>query len=186
MVIGAEAFTRILDWEDRTTCVLFGDGAGALLLSASEQPGILSTHLHAEGQHKELLWVPDGPGANSFQKSEGQFVKMKGNDVFKIAVTELSNSVKTTLAHNNMTAEELDWLVPHQANMRILSAIARKIKLPAEKVVITVDKHANTSSASVPLAFDLAIRDGRIKRGDNCLLEAFGGGFVWGSALLKY
>lgn len=186
LVIGAEAFTRLLDWNDRTTCVLFGDGAGAFVLSADEETGILSTDLHAEGKHKELLWVPKGPGANEQLAAEGAFIKMKGSDVFKVAVAELSNSVGQTLSKNNYDTDDLDWLVPHQANKRILNAVAKRIKLSEDKVIVTVDKHANTSSASVPLAFAEGVRDGRIQRGHLCLLEAFGGGFVWGSALLRY
>jgi 3-oxoacyl-[acyl-carrier-protein] synthase-3 len=187
LVIGAETLSKILDWNDRTTCVLFGDGAGAVVLSASDEAGILSTHLHADGQYKELLTTTGGVSENtaSFQKGEA-FITMKGNEVFKMAVNTLGAIVDETLQHNNMEKEDVDWLVPHQANIRIINATAKKLKMPTERVVITVDKHGNTSAASIPLALDVAIRDGRIKRGETVLMEAFGGGFTWGSVLAKY
>ena len=183
LVIGAETLSRIVDWSDRGTCVLFGDGAGAVVLSASDEPGILSTHLHADGQYKELLSTSGGV-------SEGLdgdvHITMQGNEVFKVAVNTLGRIVDETLAANNLQKSDIDWLVPHQANIRIISATARKLKMSMDHVVTTVQEHGNTSAASVPLALDVAVRDGRIKRGDTLLLEAFGGGFTWGSALLKY
>ncbi len=183
LVIGAETLSRIVDWTDRGTCVLFGDGAGAVVLSASDEPGILSTHLHADGQYKELLSTSGGV-------SEGLHgdvhITMQGNEVFKVAVNTLGRIVDETLAANNMQKSDIDWLVPHQANIRIINATARKLKMSMDHVVTTVQEHGNTSAASVPLALDVAVRDGRIQRGDTLLLEAFGGGFTWGSALLKY
>ncbi|WP_127470337.1 beta-ketoacyl-ACP synthase III [Thiomicrorhabdus aquaedulcis] len=187
LVVGAETLSRITNWQDRNTCVLFGDGAGAVLLQASEQPGILSTHIHADGEFEELLHVPSGP--SKLPKSDDiseRTMAMKGNEVFKIAVNTLSKIAIETLEANQMQKEDVDWLVPHQANLRIILATAKKLKLTDEQTVITVHKHANTSSASVPLALDEAIRDGRIQRGHTLLLEAFGGGFTWGSALIKY
>ncbi len=187
LVVGAETLSRITNWEDRNTCVLFGDGAGAVLLEASEQPGILSTHIHADGEYEELLHVPSGvsklPPTDAIAE---RTMSMKGNEVFKVAVNTLSRIATETLEANNMQKEDIDWLVPHQANLRIIKATAKKLKLNDEQTVITVHKHANTSSASVPMALDEAIRDGRIQRGQNLLLEAFGGGFTWGSALIKY
>jgi len=187
LVVGAETLSRITDWSDRNTCVLFGDGAGAVLLEASEEPGILSTHIHADGQYEELLHVPSGvsklPSADTVAERSMQ---MKGNEVFKMAVNTLSRIAKETLEANGMQKEDIDWLVPHQANLRIIMGTAKKLKLTEDQTVITVHKHANTSSASVPMALDEAIRDGRIKRGQTLLLEAFGGGFTWGSALIKY
>lgn len=187
LVLGAETLSRIIDWEDRTTCVLFGDGAGAVIIEASEEPGIVSTHLHADGKYKDLLFFPSGvsKGFNDL-KSGKDFVQMKGNEVFKVAVTTLGRIVNETLEANNMQPEEIDWLVPHQANIRIIEATAKKLKMSMDKVIVTVDQHGNTSAASVPMALDVAVRDGRIKRGDTVLLEAFGGGFTWGSALIKY
>ena len=185
LVIGAETFSRILDWEDRTTCVLFGDGAGAVVLEAREVaedgPGIIATHLHADGAHNELLYVDGGP---STTQTVGH-VRMKGREVFRHAVVNLADVLSNVLAEAGYTAEDLDWVVPHQANQRILDATARKLGLPAEKVVITVDRHANTSAASVPLALDVAVRDGRIKPGDLVMLEAMGGGFTWGASLVR-
>jgi 3-oxoacyl-[acyl-carrier-protein] synthase-3 len=167
--------------------VLFGDGAGAVVLSASEEPGILSTHLHCDGQYKELLTVPGGISENNELFREGKaFMQMKGNEVFKVAVNTLGRIVDETLAANNMQKSDIDWLVPHQANIRIIKATAKKLSMSMDHVVVTVDEHGNTSAASIPLALDIAVRDGRIKRGDTVLLEAFGGGFTWGSALLKY
>jgi 3-oxoacyl-[acyl-carrier-protein] synthase-3 len=182
LVIGAESISRFINWEDRSTCVLFGDGAGAIILQASQAPGIYSTHLHAAGEHTDLLYAerPYGGTENNCH------IHMQGNPIFKLAVTELSDAVKETLEKNNVQPEQLDWLVPHQANLRIIQAIAERLNMSMEKVVCTVDKHANTSAASIPLALDVAVRDGRIKRGQLILLEAFGGGLTWGSALIKY
>jgi len=187
LVIGAETMSRITDWTDRGTCILFGDGAGAAILEASEEPGILSTHLHADGQYEDLLTV-DGGVSTDYSKIENgtAFMRMKGNEVFKMAVNTLGRIVDETLAANNMQKTDIDWLVPHQANIRIINATAKKLQMNIDHVVVTVDKHGNTSAASVPLALDEAVRDGRIKRGDTILLEAFGGGFTWGSALIKY
>lgn len=187
LVIGAETMSRITDWTDRGTCILFGDGAGAAILEASEEPGILSTHLHADGQYEDLLTV-DGGVSTDYSKIESgtAFMRMKGNEVFKMAVNTLGRIVDETLAANNMQKTDIDWLVPHQANIRIINATAKKLQMNIDHVVVTVDKHGNTSAASVPLALDVAVRDGRIQRGDTILLEAFGGGFTWGSALVKY
>ena len=187
LVIGAETLSRILNWDDRTTCVLFGDGAGAVVLQASEEPGILSTHLHADGKYKDLLTVPAGVSENPvlFQSGEA-YIEMKGNEVFKMAVNTLGRIVDETLAANNMQKSDIDWLVPHQANTRIINATAKKLGMSMDNVVVTVHEHGNTSAASVPLALNEAVRDGRIKRGETILLEAFGGGFTWGSALIKY
>jgi 3-oxoacyl-[acyl-carrier-protein] synthase III len=183
LVIGSETFSRILDWEDRTTCVLFGDGAGALVLKAEDsERGILSTKLHADGRHNELLFVDGGP---STTQTVGK-LRMKGREVFRHAVVNLADVLNEVLGDAGISAADVDWVVPHQANARILDATARKLGLPIEKVVVTVDNHANTSAASVPLAFDAAIRDGRIKRGDTIVLEAMGGGFTWGAAVLRY
>ena len=176
LVIGAESMSRITDWSDRGTCILFGDGAGAVVLEASDEPGILSTHIHADGKYRELLQVP----------VDSEFMTMRGNEVFKMAVNTLGRIVDETLEANNMKKSDIDWLVPHQANIRIINATAKKLKMGIENVVVTVDKHGNTSGASVPLALDTAVRDGRIQRGDTVLLEAFGGGFTWGSALVKF
>ncbi|EMP56785.1 3-oxoacyl-ACP synthase [Marinobacter santoriniensis NKSG1] len=187
LVIGAEVFSRIVNWEDRGTCVLFGDGAGAVVLEANEETGILSTHIHADGQYEDLLHVPCGIADGFDRVKAGQaFVEMKGNEVFKVAVNTLGKIVDETLAANNMEKSDVDWLVPHQANLRIISATAKKLKLGMDRVVVTVNKHGNTSAASIPLALDAAVRDGRIQRGETLLLEAFGGGFSWGSALLRY
>ncbi|BBC73695.1 3-oxoacyl-ACP synthase [Altererythrobacter sp. B11] len=185
LVIGAETFSRILDWEDRTTCVLFGDGAGAFVLRAEDVtedgPGVLASRLHADGQHRELLYVDGGPSTTG---TVGK-VRMKGREVFRHAVVNLAQVLEEVLEATGTAAEDVDWVVPHQANLRILDATARKLGLPAEKVVVTVDRHANTSAASVPLAFDVARRDGRIKPGDLVMLEAMGGGFTWGASLLR-
>ena len=186
LVIGAETLSRIVDWTDRTTCVLFADGAGAVILEESDEPGILSTHLHADGRYEELLHVPNAQASSDDAQKVEAHICMKGNEVFKMAVNTLGRIADETLAANNFEKEDIDWLVPHQANTRIITATARKLKLPMEKVVVTVDKHGNTSAASVPLALDTAVRDGRIKAGDAIILEAFGGGFTWGSALLKF
>jgi 3-oxoacyl-[acyl-carrier-protein] synthase-3 len=187
LVVGAEVFSRILNWEDRGTCVLFGDGAGAVILQADEETGILSSHIHADGKYENLLWVPHGVGDGFDQVKEGKaFVEMRGNEVFKMAVNTLGRIVDETLAANDMKKSDIDWLVPHQANIRIITATARKLKMSMEQVVVTVNKHGNTSAASVPLALDVAVRDGRIKRGELLLLEAFGGGFTWGSVLVRF
>ena len=183
LVIGAETFSRILDWEDRATCVLFGDGAGALVLAAEEgERGILATKLHADGRHNDLLFVDGGPSTTG---TVGK-LRMKGREVFRHAVVNLAEVLNEVLEDAGLTAADVDWVVPHQANARILDATAKKLGLPPEKVVVTVDRHANTSAASVPLAFDTAVRDGRIKRGDLVVLEAMGGGFTWGAAALRY
>lgn len=185
LVVGAETLSRILDWTDRGTCVLFGDGAGAVVLSASDKPGILSTHIHADGQYTDLLTVPAGISENYQKLKSGEaFVEMKGNEVFKMAVNTLGRIVDETLAANNMQKSDIDWLVPHQANIRIINATAKKLSMSMDHVVVTVHEHGNTSAASIPLAFDIAMRDGRINQGDTVLFEAFGGGFTWGSALL--
>lgn len=185
LVIGAETFSRILDWEDRTTCVLFGDGAGAIVLEAQDVAedgrGVLATRLHADGEHNELLYVDGGP---STTQTVGH-LRMRGREVFRHAVVNLASVLEATLAEAGYTPDDLDWVVPHQANARILDATARKLGLPAEKVVVTVDQHANTSAASVPLAFDAAMKDGRIKPGDLVMFEAMGGGFTWGASLVR-
>ena len=189
LVIGAETFSRIIDWNDRGTCVLFGDGAGAVLLEASDSPGILSTHLHADGAYENLLHVPGGVSRGfDFEDADGdpRFTQMKGNEVFKMAVNTLGRIVDETLHANDMKKSDVDWLVPHQANIRIINATARKLNMSMDNVVVTVDQHGNTSAASVPLALDTAVRDGRIKRDEVVLLEAFGGGFTWGSVLLRF
>ncbi len=187
LVVGAETFSRIIDWTDRDTCVLFGDGAGAVVLQASDEAGIISTHLHADGEYKDLLQVPAGISNGYAQVREGSaYTEMRGNEVFKIAVTTLGRIVDETLEANNMQKSDIDWLIPHQANIRIINATARKLKMSMEQVVVTVGEHGNTSAASVPLALDVAVRDGRIKRGETLLMEAFGGGFTWGSVLLTY
>jgi 3-oxoacyl-[acyl-carrier-protein] synthase-3 len=183
LVIGAETFSRILDWEDRATCVLFGDGAGALVLSAEEsESGILATKLHADGRHNDLLFVDGGPSTTG---TVGK-LRMKGREVFRHAVVNLADVLNEVLEAAGLTAADVDWVVPHQANARILDATARKLGLPGEKIVVTVDEHANTSAASVPLALDTAVKDGRIQRGDVIVLEAMGGGFTWGAAALRY
>ena len=183
LVIGAETFSRILDWEDRATCVLFGDGAGALVLGAEEgERGVLATKLHADGRHNELLFVDGGPSSTG---TVGK-LRMKGREVFRHAVVNLADVLNEVLEDAGLSAADVDWVVPHQANARILDATAKKLGLPADKVVVTVDRHANTSAASVPLAFDTAVKDGRIKRGDVVVLEAMGGGFTWGAAALRY
>jgi len=187
LVIGAETMSRIVDWTDRGTCVLFGDGAGAVILQASDEPGIMSSHLHADGSYESLLTVPYGisSGYDKVQKGEA-FIKMQGNEVFKIAVRTLGRIVDETLKANSLQKSDINWLVPHQANIRIIAATAKKLKMSMEQVVVTVQEHGNTSAASVPLALDVAVRDGRIKRGDILLCEAFGGGFTWGASLIKY
>lgn len=187
LVVGAETFSRIIDWTDRDTCVLFGDGAGAVVLKADQQPGVLSTHLHADGDYAKLLHVPSGVSNNYAAVKEGRaYVEMEGSDVFKMAVRTLGSIVDETLDANGLERSDIDWLVPHQANIRIIQATAKKLKMPLSKVVVTVAKHGNTSAASIPLALDVAVRAGDIKAGDMLLLEGFGGGFTWGSALIKY
>ncbi|MCZ6723224.1 MAG: ketoacyl-ACP synthase III [Gammaproteobacteria bacterium] len=187
LVIGAEVFSHILNWKDRSTCVLFGDGAGAVILEASEDTGILSTHIHADGKYENLLLVPYGIADGYDKVKAGEaFVEMKGNEVFKVAVNTLGRIVDETLAANNMMKSDIDWLVPHQANIRIITATAKKLKMSMDQVVVTINKHGNTSAASVPLALDVAVRDGRIKPNELLLLEAFGGGFTWGSVLTRF
>ncbi len=197
LVVGAETFSRIVDWTDRSTCILFGDGAGAVVIEAAEVPGIVSTHLHADGRYQRLLKVPTGVSRRRPELRAGDtesesppgvsgYIQMAGSDVFKAAVKTLDRVVDETLTANRIAKHDIDWLVPHQANTRILAATAKKLDLPMSRVVVTVEEHANTSAASVPLALDCAIRDGRIRRGELLLLEAFGGGFTWGSALVRY
>ena len=185
LVIGSETFSRILDWDDRTTCVLFGDGAGAIVLEAKDVaqdgPGILASRLHAEGAHKDMLYVDGGPSTTG---TVGK-LRMKGREVFRHAVVNLADVLREVLEETGMKAADIDWVVPHQANARILDATARKLDLPSEKVVVTVDRHANTSAASVPLALDTAVQDGRIKQGDLVMFEAMGGGFTWGASLAR-
>ena len=176
LVVGVDSLSRIIDWSDRSTCVLFGDGAGAVVVEAGDTPGILSTHLHADGQYNELLQVPEGD----------RYIHMQGNEVFKVAVNTLGRIVDETLRANKLKKDDIDWLVPHQANIRIIAATARKLKMPMDRVVVTVDEHGNTSAASIPLALADAVADRRIKRGNLVLLEAMGGGFTWGSALLRW
>ncbi|MGV7961967.1 beta-ketoacyl-ACP synthase III [Photorhabdus tasmaniensis] len=183
LVIGSDSITRTLNPEDRGTLILFGDGAGAMVVGASDEPGILSTHLHANGSYGELLVLPYQDRQN---RKEPAYASMIGNEVFKIAVRELANLVDETLDANNLSHSELDWLVPHQANLRIIAATAKKLHMTMDKVVVTLDRHGNTSAASVPTAFDEAVRDGRIKRGQLILIEAFGGGLTWGSALIRF
>ncbi|WP_455818084.1 beta-ketoacyl-ACP synthase III [Pseudomonas cerasi] len=183
LVIGADVLARMLDPEDRGTIILFGDGAGAVVLGASEEHGIISTHLHADGRYGQLLTLPNQDRAN---QDIPAYVTMAGNEVFKVAVTELAHIVDETLEANKLDRSAIDWLVPHQANLRIISATARKLGMDMDKVVVTLDRHGNTSAASVPTALDEAVRDGRIQRGQLILLEAFGGGFTWGSALVRF
>lgn len=183
LVIGSDVLAKTLNPNDRGTIILFGDGAGAVVLGPSEQPGILSTHLHSDGRYGELLALPN---YNYFDPNQPTFLTMKGNEVFKCAVTALSHLVEETLAANNIDKAELDWLIPHQANLRIISATAKKLNMEMDKVIVTLDRHGNTSAASIPTALDEAVRDGRIKRGQLLLLEAFGGGFTWGSALVRF
>ena len=182
LVIGAEVFSRILNFEDRTTCVLFGDGAGAVVLEASNEPGILATRLHADGTHADILSIPPNPAGSA---ASGGFLHMDGQAVFKLAVTVLEEVAGEVLDAAQMPASSVDWLIPHQANIRIMKSTARKLGLPLERMVVTVDEHGNTSAASIPLALDLAVRDGRIKAGDNILMEGVGGGFTWGAVLAR-
>lgn len=182
LLIGSEIMSRVVDWNDRSTCVLFGDGAGAVVLGASNEPGILSTHLHADGNHKDVLYLPLGGG----NKPSLESVKMMGNQLFKLAVNILGDLFDETLAANSLDKSAVDWLIPHQANIRIIQAMAKKLDLPMDRVAITLDSQGNTSSASIPLALDKAVRDGRIKRGQLLMMEGFGGGLAWGSALVRY
>ncbi len=187
LIIGAEIITKLIDWSDRSTCVLFGDGAGAVIVKPSDEPGIISTHLGADGQYKDLLYYPVGASKDLAKAGLGDSrIMMKGNEVFKVAVKTLGNVAEQALLANNIDKSELDWLVPHQANLRIIQATAKRLKLPMDKVIQTVQDHGNTSAASVPMALDVAVRDGRIQRGQLILLEAFGGGFTWGSVLMRY
>ena len=187
LVGGAETLTRIVDWKDRGTCVLFADGAGAVILQPAEEPGIIATHLHADGKYKDLLLYPDGVSSGFKLVREGKAgVQMKGNEVYKVAVNTLGQLVMETLNANHVRKDQVDWLIPHQANIRIIEAIAKRLEMPMERVIVTINTQGNTSAASVPLALDTGIRDGRIRRGQLLLLEAFGGGFTWGSALIRY
>ena len=187
LVIGAETLSRLTNWDDRTTAVLFGDGAGAVVLQETDEPGIISTHIHADGQYEDLLQVPQGVSQGYDITRAGEaFIQMNGNAVFRRAVATLDSIARETLDRNNIDKHDLDWFVPHQANMRIITAAAKKLDMPMERVIVTVDEHANTSAASIPLALDVAVRDGRIKRGELLLFEAFGAGFTWGSALLRF
>ena len=187
LVVGADTFTRIIDWRDRGTCILFGDGAGAVVLEATDEPGIIDSRLHADGRYKELLWVPAGVSSGYDQTQQNAaFVEMRGSEVFKVAVHTLKEIAEQILTANGMTVADVNWLIPHQANRRILAATAKRLGLPEERMVDCVRLHGNTSAASVPLALDVAVRDGRIQRGDILLLEGFGGGFTWGAVLLKY
>jgi 3-oxoacyl-[acyl-carrier-protein] synthase III len=184
LVVGTEVYSRILDWSDRSTCVLFGDGAGAVVLTRSDRPGIISSHLHADGSYKDILAAP---GSFSRGKIQGSpFVMMEGNAVFKFAIKVLEDVVREALAENNLEVSDIDWLIPHQANIRIIISTAKKLGIPMEKVVATLDKHGNTSAASIPLALDVAVRDGRIQSGQNVLLEGVGGGFTWGAVLISW
>ncbi|MGR3913515.1 MAG: ketoacyl-ACP synthase III [Gammaproteobacteria bacterium] len=186
LVVGAETFSRIIDWSDRRTCVLFGDGAGAVVLKADNSPGLLSTHLHSDGKYKDLLCVPVGVSRNFSKVQAGAaYTTMQGGEVFRWAVKAMSDIIAETLQANGMDKSDIDWLIPHQANIRIINAVGARAKIPREKVVVTVERHGNTSAASVPLALDQAVRDGRVKSGQHILLEGFGGGFTWGSALIK-
>ena len=188
LVIGTETLSRLVNWQDRTTAVLFGDGAGAIVLEAADEPGLMSTHIHADGKYEEMLQVvPQGisSGFNAV-RMEQAYIQMNGNAVFRKAVATLSSMARETLSDNNVDKHDIDWLVPHQANLRIIAAAAKKLDLSMDKVIVTVDEHANTSSASIPLALDVAVRDGRVQRGNLLLFEAFGAGFTWGSALLRY
>jgi 3-oxoacyl-[acyl-carrier-protein] synthase-3 len=186
LVVGSEICSRVVDWTDRGTCILFGDGAGAVLLGASDGAGILSTHIHSDGEYEDLLYCPNPQAATEANKDEPGFINMRGNEVFKVAVNTLGRIVDETLAANNMQQSDVDWLVPHQANTRIIAATAKKLKMSMDHVILTLETQGNTSSASVLLALDEGVRDGRIQRGHVVLLEAFGAGFTWGSALIKY
>ncbi len=186
LVIGAECITKLIDWSDRNTCVLFGDGAGAAIVVPSDEPGIISTALGADGQYRELLYYPVGPSNNlAMAGTEDANIIMKGNEVFKVAVKTLGAIAEEALTKAGVSKEELDWLVPHQANIRIIQAMARRLDMPMDKVILTVQDHGNTSAASVPMALDVGIRDGRVQKGQLVLMEAFGGGFTWGSVLMR-
>ncbi len=187
LLIGSETYSRILDWSDRSTCVLFGDGAGAVVLRAAREPGVISTHIHADGKHEDMLQVPAGISSGYKQvREEAAYIHMNGHAVFRKAVSALGTIARETLDGNNIDKHDIAWFIPHQANLRIITAAAKKLDLPMERVVVTVEDHANTSSASIPLALDVAVRDGRIKRGELLLFEAFGAGLTWGSALVRY
>jgi len=187
LVVGAETLSRMTDWNDRATCVIFGDGGGAVVLEPADEPGIVSCHLGADGHYKDLLYHPYGVSKQrGADDKEGPYIHMRGNEVFKVAVKTLEGIVDETLTANNLKCDEIDWLIPHQANLRIIQATARRLGFSMDKVILTVQDHGNTSAASVPMAMDVAVRDGRIRRGDLVLLEAFGGGFTWGSALIRY
>jgi len=189
LVIGAETMSRIIDWTDRETCVLFGDGAGAVVLEASEEPGIVYTKLGADGRYRDLLYASSGVSTVKKPQPDGtsdSLLKMKGNEVFRVAVKTLETIADQVVTENGLKKGDIDWLIPHQANIRIIKATAKRLQLPMERVILTVQEHGNTSAASVPMALDTAIRDGRVKRGDTLLLEAFGGGFTWGASLIKY
>ena len=186
LVVGSEICSRLVDWTDRGTCILFGDGAGAVLLGASDEVGILSTHIHSDGEYEDLLYCPNPQVATDANQDEAGYISMRGNEVFKVAVNTLGRIVDETLAANNMQQSDIDWLVPHQANTRIIAATAKKLKMSMDHVILTLENQGNTSSASVLLALNEGVRDGRIQRGQVILLEAFGAGFTWGSALIKY
>ncbi len=185
LVVGAETLSRIVDWNDRATCVLFADGAGAAILKPSAEPGIISTHLGADGKYRDLLYFPTGPSVHAAKDAPPSVIQMKGNEVFKVAVKTLETIVDEVLAKAGMDKSEIDWLIPHQANLRIIQATAKRLDLPMDRVILTIQDHGNTSAASVPMALDVAVRDGRVKPGDLVLLEAFGGGFTWGAALVR-
>ncbi|TDJ30766.1 MAG: ketoacyl-ACP synthase III [Gammaproteobacteria bacterium] len=185
LVVGAETMSRIVDWTDRETCVLFGDGAGAVVIEAAEEPGVIYSSLGADGKYKELLYADTGVSKKS-SSPDTSLIRMKGNEVFKVAVRTLERMVDQVIEENNLQQDEIDWFVPHQANLRIIKATAKRLQIPMERVVLTIAEHGNTSAASVPMALDTAVRDGRIKRGDLLLLEAFGGGFTWGASLVRY
>jgi 3-oxoacyl-[acyl-carrier-protein] synthase-3 len=187
LLVGADTLSRLLDWTDRGTSVLFGDGAGAVVIQAGEEPGVLSTHLHADGAYEHLLTVDGGISQGYERVAEANaYIRMQGNEVFRVAVNTLGRIVEETLEANGVDQESIDWLIPHQANIRIIAATAKKLRMPMDRVIVTVDVHGNTSAASVPLALDVAVRDGRVRRGQRLLLEAFGAGFTWGSAYLVY
>ncbi len=187
LVIGAECISKLVDWTDRNTCVLFGDGAGAVIVKASDEPGIIATHLGADGQYKELLYYPVGASKELHKAgTDDAGITMRGNEVFKVAVKTLGNVATEILEKAGVDKDELDWLIPHQANLRIIQATAKRLKLPMEKVILTVQDHGNTSAASVPMALDVSVRDGRVQRGQLVLMEAFGGGFTWGSVLMRF
>ena len=185
LVTGSEVMSRIVDWTDRKTCILFGDGAGAVILGASETPGIIATHIHANGRYKDLLYAENHLN-NQKQPDDNLFIQMRGNEVFRVGVRTLSKIVDETLEKNHISKADIDWLIPHQANLRMIKATAEQLDLPMERVILTVQEHGNTSAASIPLALDIGVRDGRVKKDELLLLEAFGGGFTWGSALIRF